>query len=118
MTLKELRKLKELTQLEASLISNIPLRSYKRLENDNSYVNSFKYQHAYSLIEQYKGNKNNSINNKTITVAGLGYVGLSNAVILAQHNKVYALDINDNRINLIKNKISNYQLRLDAKIKE
>lgn len=29
----------------------------------------------------------------TIAVAGTGYVGLSLAVLLAQHNKVYAVDI-------------------------
>lgn len=41
-----------------------------------------------------------------ITVAGLGYVGLSNAVLLAQHNDVTAYDILKEKIDLIKNKIS------------
>ncbi len=27
---------------------------------------------------------------KIISVVGLGYVGLSNAILLAQHNKVFA----------------------------
>ena len=47
MTIKELRKQKQLTQLEASLICDIPLRSYKRLENDLKYQDSIKYKHAY-----------------------------------------------------------------------
>ena len=41
-----------------------------------------------------------------ITVAGTGYVGLSNAVLLAQHNEVIAYDINETRINLINQKVS------------
>lgn len=41
-----------------------------------------------------------------IAVAGLGYVGLSNAVLLAQHNKVTAVDILKEKVDLINNKKS------------
>jgi len=41
-----------------------------------------------------------------ITIVGTGYVGLSNAILLAQKNHVIALDIDKNKIDLINNKIS------------
>jgi UDPglucose 6-dehydrogenase len=41
-----------------------------------------------------------------IAIAGTGYVGLSNAVLLAQHNEVIAVDINEERVNLINSKQS------------
>ena len=41
-----------------------------------------------------------------ITVAGTGYVGLSNAVLLAQHNEVTALDIIQEKVDMINNKKS------------
>ena len=44
-----------------------------------------------------------------IAVAGTGYVGLSIAVLLSQHNEVYAVDIVPDRINLINNKKSPIQ---------
>ncbi len=37
----------------------------------------------------------------TIAVAGTGYVGLSNAVLLSQHNTVYAVDILEDKVKLI-----------------
>ena len=36
-----------------------------------------------------------------ITVVGTGYVGMSMAVLLAQHNDVIALDIDEARVDLI-----------------
>lgn len=41
-----------------------------------------------------------------IAVIGTGYVGLSNALLLAQHNKVVALDIDEAKVNLLKDKQS------------
>lgn len=41
-----------------------------------------------------------------IAVAGTGYVGLSNAILLAQHNEVYAVDIIQEKVDLINNKKS------------
>lgn len=47
--------------------------------------------------------------NKKIAVAGTGYVGLSLAVLLAQHNKVTAVDIIAEKVELINNKKSPIQ---------
>ncbi|OOF27797.1 UDP-glucose 6-dehydrogenase [Salinivibrio proteolyticus] len=41
-----------------------------------------------------------------IAVTGTGYVGLSNAMLLAQHNQVVALDIVEEKVNLLNNKQS------------
>lgn len=42
----------------------------------------------------------------TITIAGTGYVGLSIATLLAQHNHVVAIDIIEEKVNMINNKKS------------
>ena len=64
--------------------------------------------------------------NKRIAVAGTGYVGLSLAVLLAQHNDVIAVDIIEDKVDLINKKkspiqdeyiekyLSNKELRLKA----
>ena len=44
--------------------------------------------------------------NKVIAVAGTGYVGLSNAILLAQHNKVYAVDVVPEKVEMINSRKS------------
>lgn len=45
----------------------------------------------------------------TIAVAGTGYVGLSIAILLSQHHKVYAVDIVPEKVEMIKQKRSPIQ---------
>ena len=61
-----------------------------------------------------------------IAVVGLGYVGLSNAVLLAQKNEVYAVDVDESRVAMVnerkspiedaelKNFFANHALNLSA----
>tara|TARA_B110000971_G_C19802351_1_gene404928 strand:- start:61 stop:351 length:291 start_codon:yes stop_codon:yes gene_type:complete len=44
-----------------------------------------------------------------IAIAGLGYVGLSNAVLLAQHNEVVAIDIVSEKVIMLNHKVATIQ---------
>lgn len=50
-----------------------------------------------------------------IAVAGIGYVGLSNAMLLAQHNEVVALDVVEDKINQLNRRKSPIE---DAEIED
>ena len=107
MNLKELRISKGLTQSDASKITKIPLRTYKRYENDLSYSSTFKYQQIYQLIKNYgSGSQNKHVKRYHIAIAGIGYVGLSLAVLLSQNHDVVITDIIKEKIDLVNEKKS------------
>ena len=41
-----------------------------------------------------------------MVIAGAGYVGLSNAILLAQHNEVVAIDIVPEKVEMLNRKLS------------
>ena len=101
MDLKELRIKKGLSQSKASLLTDIPLRTYKRVENDPSYHGTHKYSYAYKKINDYVPKTHKSVPQYRITVVGAGYVGFSIAVLLSTHHQVTVVDINEDRVNKI-----------------
>lgn len=108
MELKKIRKIKGLTQKEASLILGIPLRTYKRYENDLSDKESFKAEQIKkNLMKIPVKTPQKTSKSFKISVIGAGYVGLSLAALLSIRNEVTALDIDQNKVDSI-NRRQNY----------
>lgn len=52
MTLKELRKINNITQAEAASIVGMPLRTYINYENDLKKANSLKYKMIFNILNE------------------------------------------------------------------
>lgn len=117
MKLQEIRKYKGFTQEKAAKIANIPLRTYKRIEADERYEGTLKYQSIYNVIYNSKNvAKSNAKNtNKKVTIIGAGYVGLASGILLSKKYKVEFVDKDEN---VCKNIESKYGFSCYSSIKQ
>lgn len=113
------RKEQKLTQAQLAEMTGIHRGMISRIESLD-YTPSIEQLHAIAevlnfevvdLFEETKVTDTKPVLNKkyNIAVAGTGYVGLSIATLLAQHNHVTAVDIIPEKVDLINNRKSPIQ---------
>lgn len=117
-TIVEKRKEKELTQQELADRTGMNRAIISRLETGD-YIPSIPqieslgevlgFEPISMFVDGKKANQFDKCSPKNIAVAGTGYVGVSLAVLLAQHNHVTAVDIVPEKVELINNKKSPIQ---------
>lgn len=117
-TILEKRKEKKITQQELAHLTGINRAMLSRLETGDfipsiSQLESLGEILEFEPVSLFVENKINKNSEKysplNIAVAGTGYVGLSLAVLLAQHNHVIAVDIISEKVEMINNKKSPIQ---------
>ena len=105
----------ELSQSQLASAAHINRAMISKIENgtympsiaqleDLQEVLGFSFDEIREKKEEEK--KEETYLHRKIAVAGTGYVGMSIAVLLAQHNKVIAVDIVKEKVDLINKKIA------------
>ena len=117
-TIKSLRKEKGITQAQLAETTGINRAMIGRIEKGD-YVPTVDqleklaevlgFEPADLFAEPEPASEPTTCEPRRIAVAGTGYVGLSLAVLLAQHNPVTAVDIVPEKVKLINNKKSPIQ---------
>lgn len=118
-TMTSKRKEKKITQAQLSEMTGIHRGMISRLESED-YIptidqlqklgDALDFEVVDLFEEQESLNKKHILDRKyNIAVAGTGYVGLSIATLLSQHNHVTAVDIIPEKVELINNKKSPIQ---------
>ncbi|WP_343734958.1 NAD-binding protein [Acidovorax sp.] len=81
---------------------------YRRTGNGQQHLRCAEVRTpaAHSAGTTYPGTSSASQDPKKIAVAGIGYVGLSVAVLLAQHHDVVLIDIAPDKVQQVSDRIS------------
>lgn len=118
-TIRQLRKAAHMTQgdladvtgIHRAMVSRIEKMDYiPTIEQFEKLAEVLHFDVTDFFVEQEKERMNMTLNKKyNIAVAGTGYVGLSLATLLAQHNHVTAVDIVPEKVELINHKKSPIQ---------
>ena len=117
-TVTNKRKAKDLTQAQLSELTGINRSLIGRIENLDylpminqleSLAEALDFDVTELFVEEKAETKKATPKSYKIAVAGTGYVGLSLAVLLAQHNQVTAVDIVQEKVDMINNKKSPIQ---------
>ncbi|MDD3028184.1 MAG: nucleotide sugar dehydrogenase [Erysipelotrichaceae bacterium] len=114
------RKNKQITQAQLSEVTGINRTMIGRIENEDYIPSIEQLQNLAETLDfdftelfvKEESTSRVSVTNTikyNIAVAGTGYVGLSIATLLAQHNKVTAVDIIPEKVDMINNKKSPIQ---------
>ena len=105
------KQLCELTGINRAMISKIETGDYTpSIEQIEALGNALNFEYSDLFEEENKEiSKENNIPRMNIAVAGTGYVGLSIATLLAQHHHVTAVDVIEEKVNLINNRKSPIQ---------
>lgn len=118
-TVKNQRKAKNITQAQLSDITGINRSMIGRLENQTFKPSTDQLETLaevleFEVVDLYVDENTPAVATAplkpyNVAVAGTGYVGLSIATLLAQHNHVTAVDIVSEKVELINNKKSPIQ---------
>ncbi|MCR4832084.1 MAG: nucleotide sugar dehydrogenase, partial [Butyrivibrio sp.] len=103
-------QLSESTGINRSMISHLEAGEYMpSIAQLEALADTLQFD-VVSLFEESGDNTSfEKVSPKNIAVAGTGYVGLSLATLLAQHNHVTAVDIIPEKVEMINNKKSPIQ---------
>ena len=105
------KKLAEITGINRTMISRLESSDYTPSIDQLQAIGEVLDFEIIDLFEEKNRKSDKKFSNKKykIAVAGTGYVGMSIATLLSQHNKVTAVDIVAEKVDLINNKKSPIQ---------